>query len=545
VARSLYAHLARRYRRIEPVPQRARETEEAVEQADKFYPLKLRDQPSLHATRRYHDEHVCVVGGGLAGLAAAWWLSSHGFRVSLFDARRRLGGRVRTQTSPEERRVIEHGAELIGRNHPAWIRFARLFGLPLTMITDSEMYDAMRLRTPLLVDGQRVQNVETIFDRLDDVLGKLNALAASVNPYRPWDAQAASTLDNMPVSEWVAAVTKRDKDVVFRRVLRFQFENMQGITLEDQSLLGLLAPVSVGLKRPGRPQKEPSAYWSESEVFRCGVGNEALVSEFVKRLAGHDVHTQSRVEHIAVGADGCDVTVAGASPRHFDWVVMAAPPQHWPAASDADIDPSWRVALGAAAKCLITVDRRCWLEDHLSPVGSATELGLAWEGTDNQNLPSGVPGELTLFLGATPATDASSAPSPEMFCLNGLQKMYPRLGNGSLSATFVNWPREEYITGGYSCPTRGSVCTRIRGMHDAGPRLVFAGEHVSMPWFGYMEGALQSGLRAAYSIAKSAGVGEAQALANLRDKDSRRQGRERRLTRSQQTSVLSRTFAPR
>jgi monoamine oxidase len=313
----------------------------------------------------------------------------------------------------------------------------------------------------------------------------------------------------------VAAVTKRDKDDVFRRVLRFQFENMQGVSIEEQSLLGLLAPVSVGLKRPGRPQKEPSAYWSESEVFRCGVGNEALVSEFVKRLAGHEVHTQSRVEHISVAADGCEVTVAGAPPQHFDWVVMAAPPQHWPAASDTDIDPSWRVPLGAAAKCLVTVDRQCWLEDHLSPVGSATELGLAWEGTDNQNLPSGVPGELTLFLGAAPATDASSAPSPG----------------------------EDFITGGYSCPTKGSVCTRIKGMHDAGPRLVFAGEHVSMPWFGYMEGALQSGLRAAYHIAKAAGDTEAQALANLRDKDSRRQGRERRLTRTQQSSVLSRTFA--
>jgi monoamine oxidase len=34
------------------------------------------------------------------------------------------------------------------------------------------------------------------------------------------------------------------------------------------------------------------------------------------------------------------------------------------------------------------------------------------------------------------------------------------------------------------------------------PRLFFAGEHVCLPFFGYMEGALQSGTQAAQAISR-------------------------------------------
>lgn len=39
--------------------------------------------------------HVAVVGAGLAGLRCADLLIQHGSRVTVFEARDRLGGRVR------------------------------------------------------------------------------------------------------------------------------------------------------------------------------------------------------------------------------------------------------------------------------------------------------------------------------------------------------------------------------------------------------------------------------------------------------------------
>jgi monoamine oxidase len=72
---------------------------------------------------------------------------------------------------------------------------------------------------------------------------------------------------------------------------------------------------------------------------------------------------------------------------------------------------------------------------------------------------------------------------------------------------FICWPSERWTKAGYSCPAPGEV-TGIgpflnRPFHD---RLVFAGEHCCLPFFGYMEGALQSGLAAASAIVRNEGL---------------------------------------
>ena len=71
---------------------------------------------------------VAVVGGGFGGLACAYELSASGYWVDLFEARNRLGGRVRSVQEFAPSQHVEFGAELIGKNHPHWLRYAGQFG---------------------------------------------------------------------------------------------------------------------------------------------------------------------------------------------------------------------------------------------------------------------------------------------------------------------------------------------------------------------------------------------------------------------------------
>ncbi len=52
---------------------------------------------------------IAVVGGGLAGLAAAEAASRHGLRVELFEQADRLGGRAGSFVEPFDGRLADYG----------------------------------------------------------------------------------------------------------------------------------------------------------------------------------------------------------------------------------------------------------------------------------------------------------------------------------------------------------------------------------------------------------------------------------------------------
>jgi len=82
---------------------------------------------------------VIVVGGGIAGLAAAQRLVEAGRKVVLFEARDRLGGRVRTVIDPTTNHPVELGAEFIQGSPEELLKVVRNGGLPLHRFTERHL----------------------------------------------------------------------------------------------------------------------------------------------------------------------------------------------------------------------------------------------------------------------------------------------------------------------------------------------------------------------------------------------------------------------
>src|SRR5262244_4065133 len=72
---------------------------------------------------------VAVVGGGLAGLAAACALSETGFRVTVFERRPYLGGRASSYEHPATGEVVDNCQHVLFGSCTNLIAFYRTIGI--------------------------------------------------------------------------------------------------------------------------------------------------------------------------------------------------------------------------------------------------------------------------------------------------------------------------------------------------------------------------------------------------------------------------------
>jgi monoamine oxidase len=480
-------------------------------------------QAAIHAIReaseRFHvplpgeerepnGRSVVVIGAGLAGLSAGSYLSAAGFEVTVLEAQGQVGGRVESQSTVFNGRVIEAGAELIGANHPLWVGMASKYQLGLSVFTPDNLFDAAWLDQPTFLRGQMLSRDEAkqLYDQMDGVFAKISADASYIaNPYRPWENGNAAQWDATPVANKLKEFGVPDGGLLWD-ALKVHLENDQTVAVEQQSYLGLTAVV-----RGGQLGDDTHAYWTMSEVFRCEQGNQALarkLRDIIDATPGCAVRLNAPVTAIDIRDNDVQVSV-GTNTFICDYAVLAVPQPVWNklTISPPGIDPSWHITTGPAVKYLSPVRSRFWLAKNQAPAGVSDQLGMTWEGTDNQMVVGDQSIEMSVFAGGPWADLARNSPDRRDYFTNRLVELFPGYIEQALDPTFMDWPANPWIGCGYSCPTLGQVTKagpRLAGMYNN--RLAFAGEHTVMGMFGYMEGALESGLRASDLIKTTAGV---------------------------------------
>jgi squalene-associated FAD-dependent desaturase len=76
-----------------------------------------------------NSNRIAIVGGGLAGLAAAVELSGRGLHVEVFESRRQLGGRAGSFREPNSDSLVDHCQHVSLGCCTAWLDFCRRTGL--------------------------------------------------------------------------------------------------------------------------------------------------------------------------------------------------------------------------------------------------------------------------------------------------------------------------------------------------------------------------------------------------------------------------------
>lgn len=83
---------------------------------------------------------VAIVGGGLAGLAAAVELSGRGLQVVLFESRRQLGGRAGSYRDSTTGQLVDHCQHVSLGCCTAWMEFCRRTGLSSSIRHDRALH---------------------------------------------------------------------------------------------------------------------------------------------------------------------------------------------------------------------------------------------------------------------------------------------------------------------------------------------------------------------------------------------------------------------
>lgn len=213
---ALFSRLNRSFGPPPAIPERRTGTLQKIETAAVRYPLRL--ETVAEVAPKMSDKTAIVIGAGFAGLTAGWWLATHGFDVTVLEARKRIGGRVHTKR--KNQRVLECGGELIGRNHANWLRLASYFGLRLSSITTEENYAAASLKSPMLLAGEPISvgDQETLYDEMRRALRTLDPLVAKVQGLAPWESKLKHK-DKDSVAGWIKTL-KRVSDRT-KTALRF------------------------------------------------------------------------------------------------------------------------------------------------------------------------------------------------------------------------------------------------------------------------------------------------------------------------------------
>jgi len=439
---------------------------------------------------------VAVVGAGFAGLACADELAALGYDVTVFEARDRCGGRVRSLRDFVAGKVIEAGGELIGPNQPTWMAYARRFGLQFVEMPwpacDTLWWDGKLLSE---------QAARALWGEMRSALERLNGLAEPIDADRPWDSPGAEELDRQSLQDWI---DRLEVSPDCRALMAIQMTGINGLIPAWQSLLAMLAIV-----RGGGLQK----FWDETDTLHCVGGADQLSSRLaaslVERRGAASLRLATSVRSIVRRGRSLVLSLSDGTDYHVDDLVLTVPPTTWNKIGFAPPLPAaLSVPMAASTKYLAVFRSPVWRELGRHPNAiSDGPVQLTWETSAGQ----GDDGEhvLVAFAGGCAADECRGweASVRDQRYRFEIDRLFPGAAEKIVRGRLVDWVSDPWARGTYSFPAPGQVTTVGPILSTGhGPGLHFAGEHTCYAFTGWMEGALRSGVALAHRMATRDGV---------------------------------------
>ena len=440
---------------------------------------------------------IAIVGGGLAGLAAAYQLKKAGLDTTIFEASSRLGGRILTIYDQFGTNTYsENGGEFVDSNHSFIRQLCKEFSIPLLDL-ERNSRDNHLSPQDYYIDGIKYseQDVVAAFGQASKTISiDLEACGDFTTP-------KAIELDNTSLSSYVLSLPM---PVWLSALLINAYEAEFGIEASRQSSLNLIdmigTDVSSGFK----------VFGESDERYKIKGGSSALISALRDELADR-IRFNKQLSELSSNGPGAQLGFSDGTTFGADYLILCIP---FTVLRSIKIGVSTfspeklkcikELGYGNNCKVIMATSSRPWREDKSAGYLINEEIQNGWDATQMQSENAG-PGAYTVFLGGRKANAINSEFHASKFHLerfkNVLTSVYPSMeGAFTEQARTVNWVSNKYALGSYPAYKVGQWTT-IAGQ-EAVPAdyIFFAGDHTSDEFQGYMNGAAESGARAANEV---------------------------------------------
>jgi monoamine oxidase len=448
---------------------------------------------------------IVVVGAGLAGLSCAYRLRRAGYVAQIHEASSRIGGRCWTGRGDfAEGQIFEHGGELIDQGHNAIRNLAQELGLDLDNLLSGEVNGT----EPLYYLGGLPYSFAEATDDLKGVWRKLHmdVSAASYPTLFDNNTRRGDELDHMSIVDWIEESVPGGIESKLGQLLDIAYNIEYGAESSEQSSLNLL--YLLGYVGPGQFR----TFGKSNEKYHVRGGNDEIPSRMAASLASQITTGSELVAVKKTSAGGYTLTfrqASGTKTVNADKVVFALPFAIMRRSvnlskagfSALKLQAIAEQGMGTNSKLHVQFESRFWNDlgcngDTVSDTGYQN----TWEVSRAQ---PGTAGILVDYTGGNVGA-SFGAGTPTSRAKEFLTQIEPVLPGSSAQwngkATVDFWPGYEWTRGSYSYWKVGqyTAFAGIEGRQQGNAH--FCGEHTSIDFQGYLNGAVETGERAAGEV---------------------------------------------